>query len=329
MSGPGRRAPVVEPRRRTDASLAAIRYAFPEGIRTLPELAAAGALRSDPAVLAGFGFEHVRVAVDESPYTLASRAATSLLEATGVDPASIDLLIYGGAPGPLAFAAAAMPQSVPVLRGTDRFLFPASRLQHELGLVRATTLGLDQLACTTLFAAVRIARALIGAEGLGRALCVSAEFSPPDAGREHIYNCTSDAACAVLVERGGARNRIVAGRTVTKGYYWRTDALQEQIVASYFPTAKHVVERTLADAGWDAADVDWVIPHNVSRRSWQLLLGLLRLPNARLWDRNIARDGHTLAGDNFINLADALEAGALEAGARVLLFSYGYGAHWT
>lgn len=122
---------------------------------------------------------------------------------------------------------------------------------------------------------------------------------------------------------------MVAGRTVTKGYYWDCDALRNEIVASYFPTARHVILRTLEDAGWRVDDVDWVIPHNVSRRSWDVLLGLLRLPNARIWDGNIARDGHTLAGDNFINLADALDSGRIEPRAKVLLFAYGYGAHWT
>jgi 3-oxoacyl-[acyl-carrier-protein] synthase-3 len=67
----------------------------------------------------------------------------------------------------------------------------------------------------------------------------------------------------------------------------------------------------------------------VSARSWEILLGLLRLPNARLWTRNIARDGHTLAGDNFINLADAIDAGDVRPGDRVVLFSFGYGAHWS
>ena len=72
-----------------------------------------------------------------------------------------------------------------------------------------------------------------------------------------------------------------------------------------------------------------MIPHNVSTRSWDILLRLAGLPNARLWSRNVARHGHTLAGDNFINLRDAIDEGALRAGERALLFAYGYGAHWT
>ena len=39
--------------------------------------------------------------------------------------------------------------------------------------------------------------------------------------------------------------------------------------------------------------------------------------------------GHTLAGDNFINLRDALDSGTISPGDRLLLFAYGFGAHWT
>ena len=61
---------------------------------------------------------------------------------------------------------------------------------------------------------------------------------PPDAGREAIYNCTSDAACAVLVDAGSrAQSHRLVGAD-TKGYYWECDAMRNEIVASYFPTAR-------------------------------------------------------------------------------------------
>lgn len=308
----------------------AIAYQFARRSVALPELAVAGALESDAALLAGFGFDRVHVADSESPYDLALAAARRLMTEHDVAPDSVDMIICGGAPSSLAFTSARDAGSgAAELLTTGRFRYPGTRLQHDLGCDHAAILGLDQLACTTLFGAVRVARALCAAEGLTRVLCVSSEFYPSQAGREALYNCTSDAACAVLVERGAARHTIRALATVSKGYYWNADAMREEVVASYFPTAVHVVERVLADAGWARGDVDWIMPHNISTRSWRVLLGLLRLPNARLWDANIAARGHTLAGDNFINLRDAMDAGAVEPGARVLMFAYGYGAHWT
>ena len=289
-----------------------------------------GALESTAEMLGRFGFDRVHVATDESPSSLALSAAQRLLEEERIDPESVDLLMHGGLATPLAFAAAdAAWDTAAAMRTTDRFKYPGTRLAHELGLENAAVIGLSQLACTTLFAAVRLARALCLAGDARRVLCINSEFFPPDAGREAIFNCTSDAACAVLVDADGPRRQIVASAHVTKGYYWNCDTQRNEIVASYFPTARHVVEQVLASAGWQPADVDWVIPHNVSLRSWEILLGLLQLPKARLWSENIPRYGHTLAGDNFINLADAIDAGAVRDGERLLLFSYGYGAHWT
>ena len=68
----------------------------------------------------------------------------------------------------------------------DRFRYPATRLQHELGLDSAAVLALDQLACTTLFGAVRVARAMMASEGIERALCVASE-------REKVYSCSGNA----------------------------------------------------------------------------------------------------------------------------------------
>ena len=320
----------AEPKELRTPAIAGISYVFPERSRTVSELAGELQLTSSASTMESFGFESVHVAVAESPYELALAAASNLLAETGVDRDSIGLLIYGGTPGSLSFAAATDAEAAAGGVCTmSRFKYPATRLQYDLELHNAWPFAIDQLACTTLLGAARIARSMCLTEGIERALCVSSEFFPANAGREAIFNCTSDAACAILIERNGARNRLVSATNVTKGYYWDVEALRDEIVASYFPTARHVLLRTIADAGWEPSDVDWIIPHNVSARSWEILSSLVRLPRARLFSENIARHGHTLAGDNFINYRDALDGGCIQPGQRVVLFSYGFGAHWT
>jgi len=320
----------VESNGRSTPAIAGISYVFPERSRTVGELAGDRQLNSSAATMESFGFGKVHVAVTETPYELALAASTRLLDESRVDRDSIGLLIYGGTPGSMSFAAQTdAEEAASGLCTMSRFKFPATRLQYDLGLHNAWPFAVDQLSCTTLLGAARLARSLCLTEGIERALCVSSEFFPANAGREAIFNCTSDAACAILIERNGARNRIVSATNVTKGYYWDVDALRDEIVASYFPTARHVLLRTISDAGWEPADVDWIIPHNVSMRSWQILSSLVRLPRARLFSDNIVRHGHTLAGDNFINYRDALDGGCIQPGHRVVLFSYGFGAHWT
>ncbi|HWL39693.1 MAG TPA: 3-oxoacyl-[acyl-carrier-protein] synthase III C-terminal domain-containing protein [Gemmatimonadaceae bacterium] len=316
--------------KRTGPAIAGISYVFPAGSRTIAELAGEAQLASSPATLESFGFGRVHVAETETPYELALAAGRKVLAENDVDPESIGLLICGGTPGSMAFASPdRSEEAARELCTMARFRYPATRLQYDLDLPNAWTFGVDQMACTTLLSAARLARSICLTEGIERALCVSSEFFPVNAGREAIFNCTSDAACAVLIERDGERNRIVSATNVTKGYYWDVEVLRDEIVASYFPTARHVLLRTIADAGWAPDDVDWIIPHNVSMRSWEILSSILNLPRAKVFADNIARHGHTLAGDNFINYRDALDGGCITPGQRVVMFSYGFGAHWT
>ncbi|MGH7616206.1 MAG: 3-oxoacyl-ACP synthase III family protein [Gemmatimonadaceae bacterium] len=306
-----------------------IAYAFPKRHCSIQELARLRQLESAPERLEEFGFSQVYVADAETPYALAHEAASTLMTEQQVAPESVDVLLYCGTPSVAFERGGSARDSSAHLATTRRFQYPATRLQCDLGLERASAIALDQLACTSLFAAVRLARTMCAAGDAQRVLCVSSEFFPGDAGREAIFNCTSDAACALLVDAQAERNRVVSSVEVTKGYYWDSDAMRNEIVASYFPTARHVIVEALTRAGWAADDVSLVLPHNVSARSWDILLGLIGIPRERLWDRNIARVGHTLAGDTFINLRDAIDEHSVTPGDRLLLFSYGYGAHWT
>jgi 3-oxoacyl-[acyl-carrier-protein] synthase III len=144
-----------------------------------------------------------------------------------------------------------------------------------------------------------------------------------------LYNVISDGACAVLVERGTGRNRVAARRQVTKGYYWNARTHRNEIIAAYFPTARAIVLDLLREQDLTLGGIARVIPHNVSRRSWEILLGLLQIPLDRLYADNIAPTGHVIAADNLINLKDAAETGDVRPGDRLLLFNFGFGANWA
>ena len=173
-------------------------YALPARRHSLSDLATLGQLESDPSLLRQFGFDGVYVAEEETPYSLALAAATAVLTEQRVPAESVDLLLYCGTSA-LAFTPRGTAADAACrLATTRRFQYPATRLQYDLGLERASTIALDQLACTSLFAAVRLARAAIAAGEARRVLCVSAEFFPECAGREAIFNVTADAGCVAI-----------------------------------------------------------------------------------------------------------------------------------
>jgi len=309
----------------------ALTYWLPEASPTLAELEARGTVRG-AATLASFGFRQARVAEAESHVDMAAHAVRSLLDETGTPADEIDLVLYAG-----ALTSSTTMECGPAPAGSvlhmrdfmDFFKYPVSRLQSEFDLTNASVAGIDQQGCAAIFSAIRFARATLLAEpDVRTVLCVSADRLPHDASREVVYNLVSDGACAMLLRRG-ARNRIMATHQVTKGAFWDAGSLENEIIAAYFPTARTVIETTLRKAGVTLDDIACVIPHNVSLRSWEILLGLIGCPREKLFSDNIGRVGHTIAADNFINLRDATDSGRIRQGDLLLLFTFGYGLNWS
>ena len=303
------------------AGISAISPVLPGEPVSLESLAAAGKFDTPVDVLREFGFAGAHVS-DVAADELAVRAVQSLLSDAAVDPESIDAVYYAGA----------LPHSHRVRTGgaLEDFSYPVARVQYECGLINATTAGVGQAGCTGLMAAIDMAIGHLATNpSAARVVCVSSDVLPAESKREIIVNVISDGACAVLVERAAARNRILASRRISKGYYWDATARTNEIIAAYFPTARTIVRDTLAAAGVETREIALVIPHNVSRRSWAMLLPLIGMPPDRLFGDNIGRKGHVIAADNFINLKDAIDSGRLRSGERALLFNFGFGAAWA
>lgn len=319
--------------RSSSVGIAGVSYRLPETALDLVELDDRGMLRSSPETLSAFGFHRVRIAGEETSLEMALAAAEDLLGETAVDPDEIGLVIHAGALASSSVLAADPGPGGGVLHLSDVadfFAYPVSRIQTELGLTRAAGLGVGQQACATLFAAIRVGRAMLIAEPeIGAVLCVAADRFPAHARREMIYNVVSDGACAALLRREWPVDRILACGNVTKGALWDAAAMENEIVAAYFPTARTVIEDTLRRARLEIDDIDWIVPHNVSLRSWEILLGLLEVPREKLFADNIARVGHTVASDALLNLRDLLDTGRVRPGDRLLLFTFGYGLNWS
>jgi 3-oxoacyl-[acyl-carrier-protein] synthase III len=301
--------------------ISAIEYVLGSDSVLVEELEERGLLDSSASRLCEFGFRRARLS-RESSYALATAAANKLLDSTGIDRASIDALFYAGATS----ACHAVTTSDPI----STFNYPVAQLQYEMELSQARTFGVGQLGCVGLMASVALARDfLLSNKFANRALCVSADVLPSGCKRELIYNVISDGACAVLLEKECERNQILAYRQITKGYYWDSIAQKNEIAAAYFPTARNIVRDTLADAGLHSSDISCILPHNVSLRSWEILMGLIEISREKLFSENMGKMAHVIAADNWINLRDAIDAKRLTPGDRLLLFTFGFGANWA
>jgi 3-oxoacyl-[acyl-carrier-protein] synthase III len=320
----------------SNAGIEEVATYLPAQSASLEELHERGMLNGSVATLRSFGFDRVHLAGTESNVDMAICAARKLLDETEMDLDSIGLILYATALSSSATMSdfgKPSAESGPVFQlddVSDLFKYPASLLQSELDLPKASVMGVNQVGCASIFAALRMARAMIASESeLDSVLCVSADKFPAGRPRDLIYNVVSDGASAALVRRGASRNRIVECTQVTKGALWDGGSLENEIVAAYFPTAKSLIERTLAKAGLTIDDIALVIPHNVSARSWEILGKLIGCPRDRIYMDNIRCAGHTIASDNLLNLQRAMDEGRIEKGDKLLLFTFGYGLNWA
>jgi 3-oxoacyl-[acyl-carrier-protein] synthase-3 len=204
-----------------------------------------------------------------------------------------------------------------------------AKLADHLKLPHANAMALSQQGCSGLLSAINLAARMVQAGDPPAALCVAGDALPKNTSREIMYNVMSDAAAAVVVERGSPRNQIVTFHQLGQPAYWDSPQQERELIAAYFPMAQRAICGAIEQAGLRLSDIRWIVPSNVSLRSWTILAELLGIPVNRIWSKNIARVGHTVCCDHVINLHDMARDGALSTGDHLLLFTFGFGASWT
>jgi len=248
-------------------------------------------------------------------------AAAEALAASGHSPDEIGtLFLYSG----LNPSARASRDGI-----LERFRYPVAKLADQLELSHANAMALSQQGCSGLLSAINLAARMVLTSDPPAALCVAGDALPKNANREIMYNVMSDAAAAVVVERGSPRNQIVTFHQLGQPAYWDSPRQERELIAAYFPMAQRAICGAIEQAGLRLSDIRWIVPSNVSLRSWTILAQLLGIPVSRIWSKNIARVGHTVCCDHVINLRDMSQEGALARGDYLLLFTFGFGASWT
>jgi len=308
----------------TDAYVDRFSFALGHQKLSVEESVAMGRTKTGAKDLLAAGFRHHHVCdPTESAYDLA-RAAVSDMGADSL--ASVDAIVYATcipANGNVGDYAS-FQQSGDVKQLMD---FPASRLQADLGLDEAFVVGINQQACTSVFGAVRVARALLAAETeIEQILCLTADRFPPGAVYEQAYSLISDGAAACIVSRTPAAYRLVAAHQITNGGLVAAD--DDETVGAYFTYTSQLINALLNKANRTVADVDWVVPQNTNVKAWQILSRLLGLEYERVSHSSLPDVGHMISGDNVVNMAYLSEQNVVGAGDLVLLTMAGYGMNW-
>ncbi|MDQ5910546.1 MAG: 3-oxoacyl-[acyl-carrier-protein] synthase [Pseudomonadota bacterium] len=277
------------------------------------------------------GVEERHIAApEETTCDLAEHASRRALEAAGLDPGAIDLIVVGTT--------------------TPDHVFPsvATQLQHRLGCHGGPAFDV-QAVCTGFVYAMDIAQRFIRTGAAQRALVVGADTFTRIINWDDRGTCIlfGDGAGAVVLEasdepgiidsRLGADGRykellwVPAG--VSSGYEQtrQNAAFVEMRGSEVFKVAvttlKDIAEQILTANQMTVADVDWLIPHQANRRILTATAKRLGLPEERMVDC-VRTHGNTSAASVPLALDVAVRDGRIQRGQTLLLEGFGGGFTW-
>jgi 3-oxoacyl-[acyl-carrier-protein] synthase-3 len=306
----------LPPRRLTNADLVA-------------ELAARGLETSDEWIVERTGIRARHFAApDVGSSDLGTEAARKAIEAAGMTPQDIDLLI--------------------VATSTPDMVFPstATIVQRKLGITNGCPAFDVQAVCSGFIYALTVADAMIRTGTARNALVIGAEVFSRILDFNDRTTCVlfGDGAGAVVlsasdtpgilatdVHADGRHLDILCVPGHVSGGLVTGDPLLRMDGQAVFKLAVGVLDETaravLAKAGKTAADIDWLIPHQANIRIMNGTARKLKLPADKVVV-TVHEHGNTSAASIPLALDHAVRAGQVQRGQTLLLEGVGGGFTW-
>ena len=290
---------------------------------------------TDEWIITRTGIKERRMAAEgEHTSTMAVKAAHRALEQAGLAAADLDLIV-------VATITPDMP-------------FPATAclVQRELGATKAAAFDLEA-ACSGFIYAIEIGRAFITSGVYENILIIGAEKLSSIIDWEDRNTCVlfgDGAGAAVMHRRKGARGVLATrlGRDGTKadsldmpgGGSRRpatVDSVNERIhflkmegkevfkaaVNAMTGAAKDVLERS----GVGIEDIKCIIPHQANQRIISAIGERLGAREDQVFV-NLQKYGNTSAASVAVALDEALQAGKIQRGDKILIVAFGAGLTW-
>lgn len=291
---------------------------------------------SDEWIMQRTGIKERRIADDnEVTSDLAVNAAKKALEMAGLKPGDIDFIIVG--------------------TSTPDYTIPAVApiVQNKLGCEKIFAFDINSV-CTSFSAAFITAYSIlssgfynnclvIGADCYSRILnwedrgtCVlfgdggGAIVMQKDTSKKgilsHSYKSNGENARAIMVPAGGACNPLknVAEYTKEDLFFQMDGKKVYEFTISCIPAmAEELVEK----AGLTPGDIDWIVLHQANFRIINAVSKKLGLPLDNFL-MNINKVGNTSSASIPIVLDEAVRAGKIKEGDKVMMIGFGGGLSW-
>jgi len=305
----------LPPRRLTNADLVA-------------ELAAQGVESSDEWIVERTGIR-ARHFADADTYSsdMGAQAAQKAMQAAGVKPEEIDLIV--------------------VATSTPDMVFPstAALIQHKLGIVGCPVFDV-QAVCTGFIYALTVAHSLIQNGTANKALVIGAEVFSRILDFKDRTTCVlfGDGAGAVVLEASDVPGILAtdihadgkhSGLLCVPGHVSGGAVLGDPVLKmdgqAVFKLAVGVLEDTarasLAKAALSETDIDWLIPHQANIRIMQSTARKLKMSMDKVIV-TVDQHGNTSAASIPLALDHAVRNGTIHKGQTLMLEGVGGGFTW-
>ncbi|MBX7201347.1 MAG: ketoacyl-ACP synthase III [Rhodospirillaceae bacterium] len=287
---------------------------------------------SDEWIASRTGIRQRHVAAEgQTTGDLAEQAARRALDAAGVKPGEIDLLVLGTT--------------------TPDLIFPSTAclLQHRLGANGCAAFDVNA-ACSGFIYALGVADKFIRSGAARKALVVGAETLTRMLDWSDRSTCVlfGDGAGAVVLTADSAPGIVSTHLHADGGYkelLWnpvgvsagfkpqeknagvRVMMTGNEVFKVAVKTLDAVVEETLAANGLDKHAIDWLIPHQANLRIIQATAKRLDMPMERVIV-TVDKHGNTSSGSVPLALDHAVRTGKVQRGQLLLMEAFGGGFTW-
>lgn len=265
-------------------------------------------------------------------YELARGACEQLLQETGTEAASIDLIIYLQSRMPEHFISS-----------------ESTRLQHDIKARNAISFAITNLGCADSSMALKLAKDFLTANRkanhvlicYGNKLFSNYRFRNP-------VTILGDGGVAALISKT-ADHKIADVQIQTNGHYWDLFKLEyrDKSFTQYkeecsdlrkygFELAiesknrfREINDMILERNGLSRQDVHHFLLQNISSRAYEYYQSAFDIRISPICAMNLARYGHLGAGDVFLNYQTGVSSGIFQKGEKVLIMNNSPVAAWS
>ncbi len=291
---------------------------------------------SDEWITSRTGIKQRRIVTNETASGLAIEAAKDAINFSGIDPASIELII--------------------VATSTPDFLYPstACMVQADIGATKAVAFDLEA-ACTGFIYALAVAQQFIGSGTFKTALVIGVDVHSRflnwqdrntcilfgDGAGAFVLRATEPADNEILgmyLRADGSGSQLLKIPNVGKGYpsenkevnkdqYGCVEMNGRPIYEFAVKAVPEAVITTAAQAGIAVADIDYLIPHQANIRIINAAADRLGMDKNKVIS-NVDKLGNTSAASIPLALWHGLKQDDIKVPAICALVGFGAGLTW-